>query len=167
MTQAEWFLLTPAQTEPRLVGPVEWLGPPWALIREWQDATPDSDQEEQLRDLWTTACAWSSADEIEIEGGIELDRRLLRSAGFAPRHVFSIRSMPFPMTTRWSLAADRARTLTTLARLRELAGVTLVARSQGVERLRLRGDSWDAVYLNIEGLHPEKAWAQLQSMLAP
>ena len=162
-----WFLLTPALPHPRPANvnvPADWLGPTGDLIRRWDAVASEDEQEVQLRELWDSACAWAATDEVEVEGGIDLDSRQLIAIGFARKLDFSWRRMPFFLTELWSLRGDQASVGVVLRRLRDFPGFTLVARSNGIDRLRLRGDSWDGVYLNIAGLDAGKALDELEAI---
>lgn len=166
--KGNWYLVTPALPEPKLVTPDDWFGPPWEVLREWATDTPDDLQEAQLRALWGATCEWCEAmfvDEVEIEGAANPDSAVLARNGFARKVMFSLRQLPVPWSVHWSFSGEPTATASVLRSLRGQTGLSLVGRAQGVERLRLRDNSWDGVYLNIEGLDAVESSDRLVSIL--
>lgn len=161
-----WYLVAPAAAEPHSVEPTDWLAPPWGLVQTWSESTPEDIQDGQLQALWNAIIAWGercAVDEIVVDGGP--NRALMTSLGFRSQHYFSWRTLPFPLRSEWTLRDSPAAIASALGRLTGNSDIQLIARAHGVDRLRVRGGSWDGAYVNLEGLEVENSLSELRLLL--
>jgi hypothetical protein len=166
--EGSWYLVTPALPAPRKITLLDWYGPPTEILRAWDQTTSEAVQSAQIGQLWNAMCGWceqAKVDEVEIEGAEHLGKNALLAMGFRARPIFRFRHLPLGWIVHWYFSGTPFATASVLRKLIEHGGFSLVARSNGVDRLRLRDNSWDGMYLNIAGEDSPSELARLTATL--